>query len=82
MAKRAHEAGKRLTAPPRRLYAVRGRHLESTATPTGNDERKMTMRLMILIAVLIYWLLPVDIAPGPIDDIIITLAGAVVALAY
>ena len=39
------------------------------------------MRLMILIAVLIYWLLPVDIAPGPIDDIIITLAGAVVALA-
>jgi uncharacterized membrane protein YkvA (DUF1232 family) len=36
---------------------------------------------MILIAVLIYWLLPVDIAPGPIDDIIITLAGALVALA-
>ena len=39
------------------------------------------MKLMILIAVLIYWLLPVDIAPGPIDDMIITLAGAVVALA-
>jgi len=39
------------------------------------------MKLMILIAVLIYWVLPVDIAPGPIDDIIITLAGAVVALA-
>ena len=39
------------------------------------------MKLMIIIAVLVYWLLPVDIAPGPIDDIIITLAGAVVALA-
>jgi uncharacterized membrane protein YkvA (DUF1232 family) len=36
---------------------------------------------MILIAVLIYWVLPVDVMPGPVDDIIITLAGAVVALA-
>lgn len=39
------------------------------------------MRLIIFVAVLIYWILPVDIAPGPVDDIIITLAGAVVALA-
>lgn len=39
------------------------------------------MKLIILIAVLIYWILPIDIAPGPVDDIIITLAGAVVALA-
>ncbi len=39
------------------------------------------MKLMILIAVLIYWILPVDVMPGPVDDIIITLAGAVVALA-
>ena len=39
------------------------------------------MRLIIILTVIIYWLLPVDIAPGPIDDIIITLAGAVVALA-
>jgi len=39
------------------------------------------MKLMILIAVLIYWILPVDVMPGPVDDIIITFAGAVVALA-
>lgn len=39
------------------------------------------MKLMILIAVLIYWILPVDVMPGPVDDIIITLAGALVALA-
>ena len=39
------------------------------------------MKLIILIAVLIYWILPVDVMPGPVDDIIITLAGALVALA-
>ncbi len=39
------------------------------------------MKLIIIIAVLIYWILPVDVMPGPVDDIIITLAGALVALA-
>ncbi len=39
------------------------------------------MKLIIFVAVLIYWVLPVDVMPGPVDDIIITLAGALVALA-
>ena len=39
------------------------------------------MRLIIILTVIIYWLLPVDIAPGPLDDIIVTLAGVIMAAA-
>ena len=39
------------------------------------------MRLIIILTVIIYWLLPVDIAPGPLDDIIVTVAGLIMAAA-
>ncbi len=81
VAQGADENGKRLAPPlpqiirPRAVVTSRRRR-RPEATTKEND-----MKLIIFVAVLIYWLLPVDIAPGPIDDIIITLAGALVALA-
>ena len=42
---------------------------------------EIDMRLIIILTVIIYWLLPVDIAPGPLDDIIVTLAGVIMAAA-
>ena len=39
------------------------------------------MKFIIILTVIIYWLLPVDIAPGPLDDIIVTLAGVIMAAA-
>lgn len=37
------------------------------------------MKLMILVAVVLYVLMPVDVAPGPIDDAIVTLIGLLLA---
>lgn len=37
------------------------------------------MRLMIVLAIIAYILLPIDMMPGPVDDIIVTLAGALLA---
>lgn len=37
------------------------------------------MKLMIVVAVILYILMPVDVAPGPIDDAIITLIGMLLA---
>ena len=42
---------------------------------------EIDMRLIIILTVIIYWLLPVDIAPGPLDDIIVTIAGVIMAAA-
>jgi len=41
------------------------------------EERLMkdVMKGMVLMSVLMYWLSPVDAAPGPIDDIIVLLLG-------
>lgn len=37
------------------------------------------MRLMIVVAILVYVLLPVDMLPGPVDDIAVTIAGMLLA---
>ena len=41
---------------------------------------EIDMRLIIILTVIIYWLLPVDIAPGPLDDIVVTVAGLILSL--
>ncbi len=33
------------------------------------------VKLMIVVAVILYVLMPIDVAPGPIDDAIVTLIG-------
>lgn len=37
------------------------------------------MKLMIVVAVILYILMPVDVAPGPVDDVIVTLVGMLLA---
>ena len=35
------------------------------------------VRILILIAVIVYAVSPVDLMPGPIDDLIVLVAGAI-----
>lgn len=39
---------------------------------------KVYLKVLVLAAILLYFFSPVDLAPGPIDDIIVILMGLIV----
>ena len=77
---RSNQGGKLTRPTPTTLCPFPSSPRDDDDDDDGKPE-EIDMRLIIILTVIIYWLLPVDIAPGPLDDIIVTVAGLIMAAA-